>query len=261
MAAERSWKDALRGLPNFGPEFAIVPERTALLLIDMQYLDAHRSYGLGKVLLERFPDAGRYYINRLEQLVIPNQRALLECFRAHALRIVHITVGAHLPDNSDWVPLRRQADERVERETGTRPAVYPVGSFEHSILPELQPRPGELVLNKVSRSTFTSTGIDQILRNIGLDTLIVAGVATNSCVEMTARDAADRGYKCVLVEDACATLTQEMHDAVLRTFALLYGKVQETEEVLEDLRRALERQSAPTRAQGVSGSQDWQRAS
>ncbi len=254
MAAERSWREGLQNLPNFGPEFVIVPERTALVLIDMQYLDAHRSYGLGKVLLDKFPDVGRYYVDRLERLVVPNQQTLLELFREHALRIVHITVGAHLPDNSDWVPLRREADERAERETGTRPVVYPVGSFEHSILTELQPRPGELVINKVSRSAFTSTGIDQILRNIGLDTLIVTGVATNSCVEMTSRDAADRGYKCVLVEDACATFTQEMHDAVMRTFALLSGKVQGTEEVLDEVRRALGRHPTPAAARRESGS-------
>lgn len=244
MDAGRPWREVLQSLPNFGPEFAIVPERTALLLIDMQYLDAHRDYGLGKVLLAKFPDTARYYLDRLERLVIPQQRALLAFFRAHALRIVHITVGAHLPDNSDWVPLRRAADDRVERETGIRPAVYPVGSFEHSILSELQPQPGELIINKVSRSAFTSTGIDQILRNVGLDTLILAGVMTNSCVEMTARDAADRGYKCVVVEDACATLTQEMHEAVLKTFTFLYGKVQETEAVLAEIRRALEQRSA-----------------
>ncbi|MGD9762553.1 MAG: cysteine hydrolase family protein [Candidatus Binatia bacterium] len=252
MAAERPWRAGLQRLPSFGPEFSIVPERTALLIIDMQYLDAHRSYGLGKVLLAKYPDVGRYYIHRLEQLVVPNQLALLGFFREHALRIVHITVGAHLPDNSDWVPLRREADERVERETGTRPAVYPMGSFEHSILAELQPGPGELVINKVSRSAFTSTGIDQVLRNMNLDTLIVTGVATNSCVEMTSRDAADRGYKCVIVDDACATLTPDMHDAVLRTFAMLYGKVQDTQDVIEELRRALQRRPAAGRGQGAS---------
>lgn len=239
MAPQSAWRQGLERLPNFGPEFVLVPERTALVLIDMQYLDAHRKHALGKVLLEKFPAAGEYYVGRIERLVVPNQQELLALFREHGLRVIHITVGAHLPDNSDWVPLRREADERAERETGTRPVVYPVGSFEHSILAEVQPRSGELVLNKVSRSAFTSTGIDQILRNIGIDTLVVTGVATNSCVEMTARDAADRGYKCIIVEDACATFTQEMHDAVLRTFSLLYGKVQTTREVLDEVRSTL----------------------
>jgi nicotinamidase-related amidase len=239
MTTTSDWRRGLEKVPDFSPEFALVPARTALLLIDMQYLDAHPDYGLGQVLRERYPESAAYFLSRVQQSVLPNQRRLLDCFRAAGLRVIHFTVGAHLPDNSDWVPLRREADERVERETGKKPVCYALGSFEHGILPEVAPQAGELVLNKVSRSAFTSTGFDQILRNIGLDTLIVTGVFTNSCIEMTARDAADRGYKCVIVDDACATFTQEMHDAVLRTFGFLYGKVQRTDEVLAELDTAL----------------------
>ncbi|HZP41859.1 MAG TPA: isochorismatase family cysteine hydrolase [Candidatus Binatia bacterium] len=233
------WRKDLEKLPDFGPEFTLAPARTALVLIDMQYLDAHPDYGLGKVLRERYPEAAGYFCDRLAKTVIPNQRRLLAAFRDARLRIVHLTVGAHLPDNSDFVPLRREADERVERETGKKPVCYPMGTFEHGILPEVAPRPGELVLNKVSRSAFTSTGLDQILRNMGVDHLLVTGVMTNSCVEMTARDAADRGYKTVIVDDASATFTQDMHDAVLRTFRMLYGKVQTTDEVLAEIAAGL----------------------
>jgi nicotinamidase-related amidase len=229
------WRKDLEKLPDFGPEFTLDPARTALVNIDMQYLDAHPDHGLGKILLERYPEAGRYFRDRLAQIAIPNQQRLLAAFRKDKLRIVHLTVGPHLPDNSDFVPLRREADERVERETGKKPVCYPVGTFEHGILPEVAPQPGELVLNKVSRSGFTSTGLDQLLRNLGAEYLLVTGVMTNSCVEMTARDAADRGYKTVIVDDACATFTQDMHDAVLRTFRMLYGKVQTTAEVLAEL--------------------------
>ncbi len=246
MTTTSDWRRGLDKVPDFSPEFALVPARTALILIDMQYLDAHPDYGLGKVLRERYPEAAAYFLPRVERSVVPNQRRLLAGFRAAGLRVIHFTVGAHLPDNSDWVPLRREADERVERQTGKKPVCYPLGSFEHGILPEVAPQAGELVLNKVSRSAFTSTGIDQILRNIGLDTLIFTGVFTNSCIEMTSRDAADRGYKCVIVDDACATFNQEMHDAVLRTFSFLYGKVQRTDEVLAELEAALT-SSAPAR--------------
>ncbi|MGD9762407.1 MAG: cysteine hydrolase family protein [Candidatus Binatia bacterium] len=248
MASRSNWRRELEQLPDFGPEFAILPSRTALLVIDMQYLDAHRSYGMGKLLVERFPESGDYFCGRLERTVIPNQQRLLALFREAGMRIVHITVGGHLPDNSDWVPLRREADERVERETGSKPACYTVGTFEHGILPELAPQPGELVLNKVSRSVFTSTGIDQILRNMGIDTLVLTGVMTNSCVEMAARDAADRAYKCIVVDDACATFTQEMHDAALRTFRMLYGKVEDTHDVVAEIRAAVAEAAPPRRA-------------
>jgi biuret amidohydrolase len=67
---------------------------------------------------------------------------------------------------------------------------------------------------------------------MGIDGLIIAGVVTNVCVETTARDAADRGYKCILVDDACAAQSQEFHDSTLRTFAMVFGKVRTTSEVI-----------------------------
>jgi nicotinamidase-related amidase len=93
----------------------------------------------------------------------------------------------------------------------------------------------EIVLTKTSGSAFTSSPIDQVLRNLGVDRLIACGVVTNGCVELTVRDAADRGYFAIVVSDACAALTQELHELGVK--AMQYGliKVKTTAEVLEML--------------------------
>jgi nicotinamidase-related amidase len=89
--------------------------------------------------------------------------------------------------------------------------------MDFDIIEAITPIDDEIVLNKTSVSTFNSTAIDQILRNMRRDRLWVAGVVTEGCVELTARDAADRGYYVTLVTDACASSTRAAHvDAVQR---------------------------------------------
>ncbi|HEY3246916.1 MAG TPA: cysteine hydrolase [bacterium] len=207
------------------------PRRAALLVIDMQEYGLRRSSGLGRILAQRYPDLADYFFDRLDSVVIPNTQRLLSFFRDHGLRIVYVTVGPELPDGSDYFPRRRRRDEM--RPTGDQ-TLFPRGSREHSVIDELAPRPGELVLNKTSMSPFNSTGIDQLLRNMNITGLVVTGVGTHACVETTARDAADRGYDVYLMEDACTSVHPQLDQAALLSFALLSGKVKTTPDVLEE---------------------------
>jgi biuret amidohydrolase len=234
------WRRLLDGLPSYAPDFTVDPAKTALLIVDMQHSCAHEVHGAARYLKTRYPLVAEYFFDRLIRLVVPNTKRLLDFFRAHGLRVVYVTVGPHLPDNADFEPLRRATESRIQRHAGMTNNLYPVGSFEHEIREELTPRPGELVINKVTRGAFNSTGIDQLLRNLGVEELIVVGVATNACVETTARDAADRGYKCVLVDDACAGQSDFLHDATMLSFATLFGRVLDTDDVITELRAAME---------------------
>src|SRR5262245_39422512 len=99
-------------------------------------------------------------------------------------------------------------------------------------VPGLDPKPGELVVNKTTYGTFSSTGLDHALRSLGVSSLVVGGVVTNVCVETTARDAADRGYEVVLLDDGCAAYSPEIHDATMLSFQGPFGRVRSTEEVL-----------------------------
>ena len=130
---------------------------------------------------------------------------------------------------------RRDVDAMAVTE---RPHLWSRGNFEHDIVDRLAPLPGELVIDKNASSAFNGSAIDQLLRNMGIDTLVVTGMATDMCVETTSRDAADRGYNVIVVEDATATFVEEYHRAALSSLARVYAQVWDTERVLTTLNDA-----------------------
>lgn len=214
-------------LIDFVPDFRLEPAKTALLVVDMQYASGSRSHGLGRMLQEQGrEESGRYRFDRIEGTVVPNIQRLLGFFRRHGLRVVYVTVGSELPDYCD-LPLHMRGFAMAANNTRGNP--------EHEILDELRPEPGEVVLNKTTTGAFNSTGIDTLLKTLGIDNLVIAGISTNSCVETTARDAADRGYRCVLVDDGCGAAREELHRATLVSFRRLFGRVDATEEILREL--------------------------
>jgi len=170
--------------------------------------------------------------------VVPSIQRLLAFFRARGLRIVYLTVGSELPDYSDLLPHMRAFAESAGNTRGNK---------EHEILDVLAPRPGEPVLNKTTMSAFHSSGFEGLLRAWGVEQLLFTGISTNSCVEGTARDAADRGFRCALVDDACGAASQALHDAACANFARLLGRVATTEVVVRELEAAGEAQAmSPT---------------
>lgn len=226
------WDDGLERWPGGLPQFEITSEnKFALLNIDMQHVCAHREFGQGKILKAKFPEMWATYFDRLDNIVIPNQRKLLSTFRQKGWRIIYTTVGPELSDGSDMFVRRRKRDlERIE--TTNSPHYFYRGTFEHSILECVKPCPGELIVNKNSSGAFNSTALDKYLHNMGIDSLVIVGVVTNACVETTARDAADRGYNCILVDDGCASYEEISHNMSLRSFARLFGKVMSTDNII-----------------------------
>jgi biuret amidohydrolase len=211
----------------FHTGFSLYPERTGLLVIDMQYATACRTTGLGKLLKESGQERlGSYRFERIEQWVIPNISTLLSFFRKNRLKIIYVTIGSQLPDYSDLAPHLKSLAEAVENRKGLP---------NHEILHELKPEQGESVVNKITMSAFNSTPIDSILRSGGIEYLVFSGVSTNSCVEGTARDAADKGYKCVIAEDACGAASEELHRASINNFKRLLGRVETSEIIIEEL--------------------------
>lgn len=216
---------------QFNPGFALDPHTAALVVVDMQYASGSRDHGLGRALKAQGQEGlGAYRFDRIERTVVPAIQRLLAFFRAHRLRLVYLTVGSELPDYSDLLPHMRAFAESAGN---TR------GQHEHEILDALAPRPGEAVLNKTTMSAFHSTGFERLLRAWGVEQLLFTGISTNSCVEGTARDAADRGFRCLLVEDGCGAASQALHDAACTNFARLLGRVASSAEVLTDLEARL----------------------
>ncbi len=229
-----NWRDGVEDWPRALPEFNINPDTTALIIVDVQNYDSKRGYGLANVTKEKYPEMYNYFYDRVDELVLPNCKRLLDYFREHNYRVLYLTIGPELADGSDYFTPRRAKDQRQQKKTGKRTLFYK-GTFEHTVVDELQPRENELVINKTTASAFNSTGIDGTLRKMGIESIVFAGVLTNSCVLATAMDAADRWYKCIIAEDATATFTEEAHLSSIRNFARLYGLVMETDQVIARL--------------------------
>ena len=215
---------------QFNPGFALDPARVALVVVDMQYASGSRKEGLGRLLAEQGNEAqGAYRFDRIERDVVPTIARLLEFFRTRSLRVIYLTVGSELPDYSDLPPHMRAMAEAVGNTRGRR---------EHEILDALAPRPGEAVLNKTTMSAFHSSGFERLVRAWGVAQLVFTGISTNSCVEGTARDAVDRGFRGLLVEDGCGAASQSLHDATCANFARLLGRVTSSAQVLAELEGA-----------------------
>lgn len=156
-----------------GPKFfEIDPASSALLVIDMQYGDAHPDYGLGKRIKLKNPGIGRYYFDRIEKIVIPNISRLLDFFREKKMQIIYTTFGPELPDGEDLYPLGRTEDILNERKWGIK--TFGVkGSIERTIRKEISPSLDDLVINKTSSGAFNSSNIDAVLRNMKIWSLAV----------------------------------------------------------------------------------------
>ena len=213
------------------PESTVKAGSTALMIIDMQYVDADRNHGLGLDGQKRgWTEEMEYYFSRLESLVIPNVKQILEACRGARIHVVHVRVMNLAGDSSDTSWRYRMFGIFV-----------PPGAKDAEIIPELAPLPGEVVLSKTTSSVFISTNADFVLRNMGVDTIIMTGVVTNNCVESSTRNAADIGYRVLLVDDACAAWTQEGHEYSLRHLHRNFAIVKSTEQILDEI-AALTRQ-------------------
>lgn len=201
----------------------LVEGHTALLCIDLQYLDAASGHGVFKVAAESGvpEEAQTYYFDRLKNTVLPNVRSLQDAFRWHSLEVIHTRIQSLTRDGRD----RSKGHRRLG-------LLAPPGSREADFLEQVAPLElrDEIVINKTASGVFSSTNLHYVLNNMGVESLFVVGVYTNECVETTVRDACDLGYLVTIVEDCCATVTPELHDASLATLRDRYARVLKVDE-------------------------------
>jgi biuret amidohydrolase len=200
----------------------------------MQYRCVHPDYGLGPNITRK-PEMAQYFYSRVSGLVIPNIKRLLTHFREHKLSIVYVVVESQIQGERDLGPLYRDVHDAMEVSPRHAPVRFYKGTKEVAILKELEPLEGEIVSVKHSLGAMASSDLDPILRYMGIDTLIITGVSTNACVESTTREAADRAYKCILVEDATAAKTESFHRATITNACLMFGRVLTTDEVVAEV--------------------------
>ena len=208
----------------------LAPDHTALLVIDVQRYFVHPEYPFGKWVAGITPGGIDAYYQRVRDLVIPNIQRLLEGARQRGLFIVFTEAGSLRPDGADLPGWMR----RHIAMSGA--AVYPPFSDPSCRVDDsVAPRPGELIIQKTTSGPLNSTKLDQTLRVLGIDTVIVTGVVTDVCVAQTAREFGDRDFDAIVVEDACASTDDALHKAALETIARTFGFVESTEQVLARL--------------------------
>jgi nicotinamidase-related amidase len=187
-------------------EFEFDPTSTALLIIDMQR-DFVLPGGCGEALGND--------VTPLQATIQPIRR-VLEAARKLGMSIIHTREG-HRPDLSDCPPsklVRGRGKTRIG-DPGPMGRILVRGESGHDIVPELYPNPGETVIDKPGKGAFYATDLELILRNRAIKTLIVCGVTTEVCVNTTVREANDRGYDCLVLEDCVASYFPELHRAAL----------------------------------------------
>lgn len=176
----------------------IEPPRTALLLVDVQ----------NAVVNDRQAEIRPEFEAVVRSTVLPNLIKLVRASRDAGLEIVYTVMENLTRDGRD-----RSLDYKLSGISIAK------GSWEAKVLDAVAPGEDDLVLPKTSSSVFNSTNIDYLLRNIGIDQLVVVGFLTDQCIDHTVKDAADRGYYVTAIRDACMADTQARHEAALACFA------------------------------------------
>jgi nicotinamidase-related amidase len=207
------------------PEPEWRPGEMALVTIDMQYMDAHPDGWMGRAA--RGVDKGDVLTQRYEAIerALPRIRQLQDAFRARGEEVIHARIAFRTDDGREagraFMPSpHEQSVQREERDDEILPEVAPVGD--------------ELVFSKTSSSVFSTTDIERVLWNLGVHHLVFTGLVTDGCVELSARDAADRGFRVTLVEDATCSSTPEAHeDAIARMTDGGFIVAKSTHEALE----------------------------
>ncbi len=181
--------------------------RVALVIIDMQR-DFVEPGGFGAVLGNK--------VERLQKIV-PTVAGLLKTFRELRLPVIHTREGHH-PDLSDCPPAKKRRGGSALRigDPGPMGRILVLGEPGNEIVPELRPEAGELVIDKPGKGAFYATGLDERLKAGGITHLIFTGVTTEVCVQTSMREANDRGYECLLVEDGTESYFTEFKQATVR---------------------------------------------
>ena len=212
--------------------FSFDPKTTALVVIDMQR-DFAEPGGFGASLGN---DVSRV------QAIVPTVKKLIEGFRAAGLPVIH-TMECHRPDLSDLPPAKRDRGNPTIRigDEGPMGRVLIAGEAGTAIIDELAPIVGEIVIEKPGKGAFYATAFGDELKKLGTRQLVFAGVTTEVCVQTTMREANDRGYECLLAEDATESYFPEFKAsaiAMIRAQGAIVGWTTPVDKILEGLANA-----------------------
>ncbi len=210
-----NWKNAHRSFYYEGapePEDLRLPHaETAMLSIDVQNIYMQ--------VADDVTERNRWepFRQRMREIVIPTTRALQESFRSKGIDVIHARIACLLEDGRDR--------SLSQKKPGWNYLLLPKDSVESQIVPELRPRPDEIVLTKTTDSALTGTNLRLILSNLGINNVVLTGIFTDQCISSTVRSLADESFNVIVVEDCCAAGTDELHYKELEIINMIYCHV------------------------------------
>lgn len=214
------WKTAYRSFYYETAEppddIVLAPERTALLVIDIQntYMEPSSDPG----------EAARWqpFYDRMNQTVIPNTAKMLTWARDNGVEVIFARIACHTEDGRDR--------SLSQKKPGFNYLLLPKDREDSQIVDALSPQGDEITVIKTTDSALTGTNLRLMLRNIGITDVIVAGIFTDQCVSSTVRSLADESFNVVVVEDCCAAATMELHENELKIINMIYCHVTSMDE-------------------------------
>ena len=198
-------------------DIAINKEESALLVIDIQntYLEPD----------DDPKEAARWlpFYSRMNNIVIPNTVEMVRWARANEIEVIFARIACLKEDGRDR--------SLSQKKPGFNYLLMPKDSNESQIIKELSPQGDEICVIKTTDSALTGTNLRLTLHNMGINSVIVAGIFTDQCISSTVRSLADESFDVLVVEDCCAAATDEIHYQELKIINMIYCHVLQSEDV------------------------------
>ncbi|MFG1296255.1 cysteine hydrolase family protein [Xanthobacter variabilis] len=201
----------------------ILPEATALLVIDVQntYLERPARESLPEAEQAHY-DAWTPFHARMADVVIPNIAQALATFRGRRMEVLHARIACQTLDGRDR--------SLSQKKPGFNNLLLPKDEAASQIVDRVAPEGDEIVVTKTTDSALTGTNLRLMLHNLGIRTVVCAGIFTDQCIASTVRSLADESFDVIVLEDCCAAASMALHDAELAIINMIYCNVMELNE-------------------------------
>jgi nicotinamidase-related amidase len=208
------------------------PAGTALVVVDLQRAFVQPDGRFPELMEVLAPEAIDGYCSRITNEVVPNARRLIAAFHEAQLPIAYTGAGTRTGDGSDLTGWLRAFDD-IARQVIGKPVWPTVSDLDWAIDSSIADKIDGIVVEKTTADPFISTDLEARLHSLSVNTVVVCGLTTDVCVASTARGAADRNFETIVVQDACTTLSEQLHRASLDIIGLAFGRLASTDQIIE----------------------------